>query len=186
MEENKNKTKISLKIEDIIFYLTLVPLIVISCLIIWQRFFEPKKIPDVFGFKMFVVLDDKMDENIKYGDLVFTKNINPNSLKNGDLVAFRENSNNVVIHRIIDISEDNNFKTFTMQTQINEVGNTKHVIEDHIEGIVINKISKIGLVIKYMQNTYVLIILICIVLIVGLIIYYLAQELDKKDMAKTN
>ncbi len=186
MKEEKDKAKLSIKIDDIIFYVIMVPLIVISCLIIWQRVFTPKKIPNIFGFKMFVVLDDKMDESINYGDLVFTKNVNTNNLKKDNLVAFRDNTNKVVIHRITDILEDNNTKTFTMQTQPNEVGDTKYVKEDRVEGVLINKITKIGLFIIYMQNIHILIILVCIVLIIGLIIYYLAQELDKKDMAKIN
>ena len=186
MEDNKikNKTKISLIVEDIIFYLILVPLIIISCLIIFQRIFEPDKIPDIFGFKIFAVLDEKMDETTNYGDLVFTKNIKPNDLKSSDIIAFRNNMNKVTIHQIINITDENNIKVFTMKTASNEIGDTKYVKEDNVEGIIIKRIAKVGLIIIYMQNPYVILLLICIILIIGLIIYYIAQELDKKEMAK--
>ncbi len=184
MKDNKKAKRQTSLIEDIVFYMVFVPLIAISCTVICQRVFEPEKIPDIFGYKIFVVLDEKMDESTKYGDLVFTKNINTEDLNIENIVAFRNNTNKVTIHKIIEITEANNVKTFTMKTASNEVGDTKYVKQDKIEGIIIHRIENVGLVILYMQNPFVILLIACIFLIIGLIIYYIAQELDKRDMAK--
>ena len=68
-------------IGDVIFILVFIPLAIASIRIVYQKFFEPEKIPDIFGYKMFVVFDDSMDESLEYGDLVITFNEIKDSLK---------------------------------------------------------------------------------------------------------
>ena len=147
-KENKIKyifTKILNLTENIVYYLILIPLVVVTLSIVYQQIVTPEKIPHIFGWKMFIILDQYMDESLEYGDLVFTKNINSDSLTNGNIVAFRNSNDMVVIHKIIDIKlqneidsetkEQRNIKTFTMQTAINETSDTKYVKDSKIEGI---------------------------------------------------
>ena len=68
--ENEKKITERIKqttlLEDIIFYVIIIPLILISITIIWQRLTEPDKIPDILGYKMFVVLDGDMDQTWRF------------------------------------------------------------------------------------------------------------------------
>lgn len=187
MENDKNvavKIKQTTLVEDIIFYIIVIPLILIFITIIWQRFTEPEKIPDIFGFKMFIVLDGNMDQAIDYGDLIFTRNKDSKNLKKDNLIAFRNNTNNVTIHRIIKITEDNVGRQFEMQNSKNEVGDTKYVRENQVEGLVIRRIPNIGIVLYKIQEPHIILMLIGIVLLFGLVAYYIAAKLDKKDMEK--
>ena len=177
----KEKPKAILIIEDIIFYVILIPLIIINVIIIFQVITEPDKIPDVFGYKMFMVLDGNMDTSIEYGDLVFTKNVYANKLEVNDVIAFRNNTNKVTIHRILNKKIEEEDITFTMITAQNEVGDTKYVKGEQVEGILIHRIPKIGLIILILQEPPVMVLIVCIILIIGLIAYYIAQELDKRD-----
>ena len=106
--ENEKKITERIKqttlLEDIIFYVIIIPLILISITIIWPRLTEPDKIPDILGYKMFVVLDGDMDQAIEYGDLIFTHNIAPENLEKSNLIAFINNTNKVKINKIIKIS----------------------------------------------------------------------------------
>ena len=123
MENEKKATeriKQTTLLEDIIFYVIIIPLILISITIIWQRLTEPDKIPDILGYKMFVVLDGDMDQAIEYGDLIFTHNIAPENLEKNNLIAFRNNTNKVTIHRIIKITEDDIGRQFEMQNSKND------------------------------------------------------------------
>ena len=176
------KIKQTTLLEDIIFYVIIIPLILISITIIWQRLTEPDKIPDILGYKMFVVLDGDTDQAIKYGDLVFTHNIAPEELKQSNLIAFRNNTNKVTIHRIINITKEDLGIQFEMQNSKNEVGDTKYVKDKQVEGIVIHRIPKIGGILYKVQEPHVILTLIGIVLIIGLIAYYIAGRLDKKDI----
>lgn len=185
--ENKNKTtekKHIYLLEDIIFYLIIIPLIIVAIIIIHQRLVNPNKIPNIFGYKMFIVLDDNMDKSVKYGDLVFTHNIEPKNLEQNDLIAFRNNTNKVTIHRIIKISEDNIGRQFEMQNSTNEVGDTKYIRDEQVEGIIIYRIPKIGLILFEIQEPYVILILIVIVMLIGLGAYNVAGILDKRDIKK--
>ena len=185
MENEKRITeriKQTTLLEDIIFYVIIIPLILISITIIWQRLTEPDKIPDILGYKMFVVLDGDTDQAIKYGDLVFTHNIAPEELKQSNLIAFRNNTNKVTIHRIINITKEDLGIQFEMQNSKNEVGDTKYVKDKQVEGIVIHRIPKIGGILYKVQEPHVILTLIGIVLIIGLIAYYIAGRLDKKDI----
>ncbi len=179
------KDKDTTLLEDIIFYTIIIPIIIVSIILIWQKIVTPDKIPDIFGYKMFIVLDENMDQETEYGDLVFTHNVDTNNLKLNDLIAFRNNTNKVTIHRIINITEDNFGKQFEMQNSRNEVGDTKYVRDTQVEGIIIYRIPYIGIIIYNIQKPYVILTLIGIVLLIGLIAYYIAARLDKRDMEKT-
>ncbi len=187
--KNENKTteknKDTILLEDIIFYIIIISLIVVSIAIIWQRVVNPYKIPDILGYKMFIVLDENMNQEIEYGDLIFTHNIAPENLEKYNLIASRNNTNKVTIHRIINITEDNIGKQFEMQNSTNEEGDTKYVRENQVEGIVIHRIPNIGIIIYKIQEPYIILILIGIVLLIGLGAYYIAGRLDKRDIEKT-
>ena len=178
------KDKDTTLLEDIIFYTIIVPIIIVSIILIWQKIVTPDKIPNIFGYKMFIVLDENMDQETEYGDLVFTHNVDTNNLKLNDLIAFRNNTNKVTIHRIINITEDNFGKQFEMQNSRNEVGDTKYVRDTQVEGIIIYRIPYIGIIIYNIQKPYVILTLIGIVLLIGLIAYYIAARLDKRNMEK--
>lgn len=182
--ENTKNVKDTTLLEDIIFYTIIIPIIIVSIIIIWQKIVTPDKIPDIFGYKMFIVLDENMDQETEYGDLVFTHNVDTNDLKLNDLIAFRNNTNKVTIHRIINITEDNIGKQFEMQNSRNEVGDTKYVRDTQVEGIIIYRIPYIGIIIYSIQKPHVILTLIGIVLLIGLIAYYIAARLDKRDMEK--
>lgn len=182
--ENTKNVKDTTLLEDIIFYTIIIPIIIVSIMIIWQKIVTPDKIPDIFGYKMFIVLDENMDQETEYGDLVFTHNVDTNDLKLNDLIAFRNNTNKVTIHRIINITEDNIGKQFEMQNSRNEVGDTKYVRDAQVEGIIIYRIPYIGIIIYSIQKPHVILTLIGIVLLIGLIAYYIAARLDKRDMEK--
>ena len=186
--ENEKKITERIKqttlLEDIIFYVIIIPLILMSITIIWQRLTEPDKIPDILGYKMFVVLDGDMDQAIEYGDLIFTHNIAPENLEKSNLIAFRNNTNKVTIHRIIKITEDDIGRQFEMQNSVNEVGDTKCVKENQVEGLIIYRIPNIGIILYKIQEPYIILILIGIVLLIGIVAYYIAGRLDKRDMKK--
>ena len=186
--ENEKKITERIKqttlLEDIIFYVIIIPLILISITIIWQRLTEPDKIPDILGYKMFVVLDGDMDQAIEYGDLIFTHNIAPENLEKSNLIAFRNNTNKVTIQRIIKITEDDIGRQFEMQNSVNEVGDTKYVKENQVEGLIIHRIPNIGIILYKIQEPYIILILIGIVLLIGIVAYYIAGRLDKRDMKK--
>lgn len=100
-KEEKTRKKIFYILDDIVYYVVLLPLIIISLIIVYKSLRYPEKIPDIFGYKMFMVMDNNMNEAIEYGDLIFTKNVVVENVEQNDLVAVRTNENNVIIYNAI-------------------------------------------------------------------------------------
>ena len=58
----------------------------------------------IFGYRMFVVLSDSMSATFKAGDLIFVKETDPQTLKEGDIIAYisqdSDNYGATVTHKI--------------------------------------------------------------------------------------
>ena len=97
-EQHNQKKSIGEIIGDIIYLIIIIPLLIITLSLTYQSITEPDKVPDIFGYKLFMILDENMEETLEYGDLIITRNINTDELKIGNIVAFRNASNTVTIH----------------------------------------------------------------------------------------
>lgn len=155
----KVKEKIGKTISTVIYILILLPLIIALVRIAYQKVFYPEMIPDIFGYKMFVIFDENMDESLKYGDLVITYNKNLNDIKNSELIAYRNNFNTVTI-----LPKENN--------------------TDRFEGAVVNRIPKLGSIMYYISKPIVIIIISCMILLIGGIWIFVAKKIDEKEYKK--
>lgn len=139
--------------ENIVYYIILIPLVIVALMIVYQQIAFPDKIPDVFGWKLFIIMDEYMDDSVEYADLVFTKNIEPEVLNVNDVIAFRNGTNTVTIHKILEINEEEKVdeitqeertvRTFQMKTLKNETKDTKEVADTKVEGILRHRIPKV-------------------------------------------
>ena len=146
-------------------------MIIISFIIIVKANRNPGEIPDFFGYKPMIVLSGSMETSIYTGDLVLVKEVPPSTLKENDIIAFRNEANTVTTHRIIEIITNSNGKEeFRTKGDNNTVEDLNLVQEQDIEGVYVFKIPKIGNIVKYTQNTTFFIIVICIIYIIYIII----------------
>ena len=81
----------TLTILGIILCVILVPLLIINIILIIQGAVNPDEVPGIMGYKPMMVLTESMDPKIKSGDLIIIKEIDPTSLKEGDIITFFEN-----------------------------------------------------------------------------------------------
>ena len=194
-KKNKRITNVKDAIEDTIYICILAPLVFITIRIVLINLTQPNIIPDIFGYKIFMIFDDSMDESIKYGDLVITRNINPQNLKVNDLMAFRNAMNTVTIKRINyinkieefdkDTNENKTKKIFSMNVSENATSDIKSVSEENVEGLLVYKISKLGIIIYFIQQPLAMVGISCIILSFGLVWIYIAQELDERENRKS-
>ena len=94
--------------------------------------------------------------------------------------------NTITVHMIEEINTSiaDNTKVFTMKTVENETDETKFIREMHIEGKMIHRFSKLGIVVLIAQDPLVLLLALIVVAIGGLIAYYIAQQLDERDLKR--
>ena len=80
---------------------------------------------NLLGYKAFIVLSDSMKAtDFDAGDLVVTKNVDPTTLKEGDIIAYVSNDTSnygeVVTHKIRTVNFDNTFTTYGTTTDTDD------------------------------------------------------------------
>ena len=149
-------------------YTLLILFVMIFIWIFIQTKINPDEIPSIFGYKPFVVLSGSMETEIYKGDLVIVKDIDKNKLKKNDIIAFSDEDNYVVTHRIINVvkSENNKLEFITKGDNNNEEDSGTVKSED-VEGIYVKKISGFGNVILIMQKPITLVIILAFIVLIG-------------------
>lgn len=92
----------------VVLCVILVPILIINCTLIINGFVTDRP-PSIFGYTPLVVLTDSMDPLIAEGDVIFTKTVNPDEIKVGDVISFFDPASPddaVLTHRVIAIETD--------------------------------------------------------------------------------
>lgn len=151
----KKKTLFERLIDIFLFLMVITTLIIsiLSIIIITKKTLYPDKVPDIMGYKPFIVLTGSMEPNIKSEDLVIVKEINPEELKEGDIIAFRHNKEDVVlIHRIVRKETKEEKTILKTKGDNNETEDKFEVDYKNIEGIYLVKLNKIGAIAMFIRS----------------------------------
>ncbi len=182
MEKNKNKPKKNILgiIIKYLFFIVIISIIVISFIIIVKANKNPDEVPDFLGYKPMIVLSGSMETSIYTGDLVFVKEIDPNVLKENDIIAFRNEANTITTHRIIEVITDSEGeKAFRTKGDNNNTADINLVLSKDIEGVYVFKIPKLGNVLMQLKEPKTLAIILLVILVIGLIWLNMADKIEK-------
>lgn len=171
-----------LKIFGYVMLTILVCLVFIFVSVIVQSKTNPDKVPSIFGYKPFVVLSNSMESEVFRGDLVITKNVDFDSLEKDDIVAFKDDANHVVTHRIVNTTNQAGEKKFVTKGDNNNTDDDGFVSSDRIEGKYLFKLSGFGYLILELQKPATLIILLIVIIGAGgLWIFVGNNKLSKEE-----
>lgn len=151
MKEKKiNILNIIITIIKIICIIVLILLILVLAL---QRFSNNKIA--IGGYRVFNVATGSMVPTYEVGDVIIVKEVDTNSLVEGDVVSYLGKkgtfSGRVVTHRIVNIENGEDGKTFTTKGDANDEEDPP-ITSDQIYGKVIYKCVLISLFTKLMNN----------------------------------
>lgn len=183
-EKRKQSIKKTGLILKIIFFITTIPLLTISLIIMIKARMYPDKVPDVFGYKPMIVLSGSMETSIYTGDLVFVKMVDPSTLNENDIIAFRNETNTVTTHRIIEIINENGNRLFRTKGDNNSSSDISPVSSEVIEGVYVSKISGLGNVLMFLKEPKSLIILLLFTLVLGLIWIQVMEKNENREKQK--
>lgn len=159
----------TLTILGIILCVILVPLLIINIILIIQGAVNPDEVPGIMGYKPMMVLTESMDPKIKSGDLIIIKEIDPTSLKEGDIITFFDpagNGHSTVTHRIETRIEDpENGLCFETKGDNNNIADSKYVEAEAVVGIYLFRIPVVANIAMFMQTVPGLIICIFVPLV---------------------
>ena len=129
---------------------------------------------NLFGYKAFIVLSDSMSKtDFSAGDLVLVKEVDPSTLKEGDIIAYTsQNTSNygeTVTHKIRKITTDANgepgFVTYGTTTDTDD---ETVVTYPYVLGKYSSRIPKVGAFFQFLKSTpgYIVCVLIPFLLLI--------------------
>ena len=178
----KKKSKVTKVIKGIVIAILLVVL-AFNVSILFQAKTKPNKVPSIFGYKPFIVVSGSMEKFIHVGDLVIVKEIDPNTLKENDIIAFRDSENLVTTHRIISVTKVDGQSCFETKGDNNNTKDEGMVCAPNVEGKYVSKISKIGNFILFIQQPLGFVIMMMSIFIVCMIIYWISNKKSGKQIS---
>lgn len=109
----------------------------------------------LMGYKAFIVLSDSMSAtDFDAGDLVLTKDVNPDTLQEGDIIAYiSENPDNygeVVTHKIRTVNPDGTFTTYGTTTDTDDA---YPVTWEQVLGKYDRALPKVGAFFNFLKTT---------------------------------
>ena len=145
------------KILQVILLIYFIVVTIISVLVIKEN----KYGITTFGNKYLVVIDkENENNNYKNGDLIIIKNKNINNIKtNEEIFLYNSSINNEVtvkIGRVNEVSLETEPKFITVS---NDIG---YYREDSIIGEMVDKYSKIGKIIRFLEHKWVFLLLLVV------------------------
>lgn len=174
------------RVLKIVFVTILLIILLINISIIIQTKLKPNLVPNIFGYKPFIVLSGSMESKISVGDLVFVKKVNPNELKVGDIIAFRDSEDIVTTHRIVDIETKDNKLCFVTKGDANNANDDGIVYSNMVEGKYQTKIAKVGNAILFIQEPIGFVVMLMSILIICLLVYsFQSKKISKEEKFKT-
>ena len=176
------------KILTSIILIILCSILFVSGVILINSYAKPNEVPSFFGWKPFIVLSGSMETQILPGDVVVVKEIDAKKLKENDIIAFKDDDNIVITHRIIEIIKDENGNTkYKTKGDNNNDEDDRFVRPEQIEGIYKFRIGKLGNLALFVQTPVGMVICISIPLILLLLLQWkesLKEGKVKKDTQK--
>lgn len=151
----KKKSLINIIIDICLIIITVIAVVILSMciIIIVKKIISPSKVPDVFGIKPFIVLTGSMEPTINTGDMAIIKIVNPENLKVGDIIAFRNTEEDVItLHRIVQIEKEDNTFCFKTKGDNNNFEDKQIVKKENLEGIYINRIKGLGKIAMFIRT----------------------------------
>jgi signal peptidase I len=106
----------------------------------------------VFGFKPLTVLSNSMVPVFEAGDVIITREIDAEDLKEGDIISFYNEEKNLITHRITSIVEKNGERLFFTKGDNNNTADEEAITAGDIAGKELFHIPKLGFLSNYTKG----------------------------------
>ena len=149
----------------------LILVIIVNLTLIVKAELNKNEIADFFGYTPFIVASGSMEPVLKVQDVIVTQKVDENQLKIGDIIAYYDAEDNIVItHRIAGIVQDGTQKVYQMKGDNNVSIDTTIVTKDNIQGKYAFTIPFIGKIATFVGTPLGLLITIGIIILIYIIL----------------
>lgn len=130
--------------EKVLKYIKYFIFFLLSIIIIGVLIFVLKS-KDLFKYNSAIILSGSMEPILSIDDLVFTKKTE--EIKVGDIVAFYDENGKRVMHRVVEMKDDNIITKGDANNTLD-----KSITKNQIEGVYVGKIKYVGKIIKFIKS----------------------------------
>ncbi|HOV70476.1 MAG TPA: signal peptidase I [Clostridia bacterium] len=156
---NKGKIRLVKALGNILYIVCMVFLGLTVIFSIWSKI--SGNVQPIFGYRVYTVLGGSMEPAIHKGSIIFSKEIEPENLKVGDVIMFISPAynNKMVTHRITRINDG---LSFTTRGDANDTDDLEPVPAADVKGKVCMSVPYVGYVVNFAQTRTGLLLLIII------------------------
>ena len=186
-KKSADKAQKALTIVGIVLCVILIPILLINCTLIVKSFINKDEVPRIGKTMPLIVLTDSMYPEIKSGDVIVCREVDPEDIEVGDVISFYDpagNGTSVVTHKVIEIVEEDGERLFRTRGTNNNTDDRLPVHEDKvIAEYTGTRIPVAGNIAIFMQSTAGLIV--CVIVPIVLFVGYdiLRRRLYEKNKA---
>ena len=163
----------ALTVVGTILCIILIPILIINVTLIVKSYTNKEAVPDFGGFFPLIVLTDSMYPEIKSGDIIVCRTIDPEEVQVGDVISFFDpagNGTSIVTHRVIEVLNEGGALQFRTRGDNNNTDDRLPVDAEDLVGVYRSRVPGAGHVAMFMQTTTGLIV--CVVLPILLLVGY--------------
>lgn len=148
-------------IGNIIFYTLVISVIVIGLIMVRSNI--NGEIPNVLGYRFYIVLTGSMEPTIDVGDIVIVKEILKEQVEVNEIITFRsKNTRNITTHRAIEIINISGDIKYITKGDANNVQDPSLVDGELLVGKVVKVIPRIGIIIGWIKKNLKIILVIVV------------------------
>ena len=132
------------------------------------------------GLRSFVVVTGSMEPKIPVGSIIYTKNQLGYNV--GDVIAFKDEKDLTVTHRIINIGYGKDGTKYQTKGDANNAADITPVAKDRVIGKLYLLVPQVGLLMNYLKTPigFVLLIVIPVTCFILLELWSIKKELEKE------
>ena len=161
------------KIWDIVTTVLVVLVVIFAVFLMGSR---------LVGLQVYHVISPSMEPTYSVGDLIYVKEVDPDSVKVGDPITFVLNEELVVAtHRVVSIDSEN--RQFTTKGDANSTEDAAPVHFNNLIGVPVFSVPLLGYVSAYIQNPPGMYVAIALGVILLAAVFF-PDMLTKKDTKK--
>ncbi len=133
-----------------------------SSALLWVGFglaaglFAAVSLPTLTGHRSFTILSGSMEPAISTGDVIVTRPMSPLAINVGDIVTFRDPSNDtrLVTHRVRRVEIGGGVAKFETKGDANNTAERWSVLADGQVGLVTYRVPKLGYVLEWLTRRW--------------------------------
>lgn len=177
----KKRKKIEKNIRKIVFIIIIIMLY--NGVLLFISYANKTHDFSIFGMRLFIITTESMEPYIKKDDIIITKNVKQEQIKEGDVISFERNEK-IITHRVVKINDSNGKITFVTKGDNNTIEDEERVEYDEIKGRCFIRIPKLGVFIKQIENQIVVLSILLVILIVYFFKMINDEKIDKRREKK--